>query len=133
MRDAGNRFSRARASFPQSVGALLREQALGLGVGLLHSGAAAASKALAFRGERQAAAAPVLLVDGDLHQPAAFERLEVGGQRGAVHGEQDRDAADARRLGTVERRQQRELALGQPNGRSASSKRRASARAARCT
>ena len=63
------------------------------------------------RRDGKAAAALVLLVDRDLHQTAALERLEIGGERGAVHGQQRRDAAERRRFRAVERRQQRELAL----------------------
>jgi len=49
-----------------------------------------------------------------LQEAATFERLEIGRQRGAVHGQQSRNIADARRRGPIERHQQRKLALGQP-------------------
>ncbi|MGB2595409.1 MAG: hypothetical protein WBC87_10865, partial [Pseudolabrys sp.] len=42
----------------------------------------------------QATAAFIFFVDRNRHQPPAFEGLEGGGQRGAVHGQQRRDAAD---------------------------------------
>src|SRR5664279_722291 len=52
-------------------------------------------------GERQAAAALVLLVDRDLHQVTPLQRFEIGGERGAVHGEQRGHAADACRFRAV--------------------------------
>ena len=47
---------------------------------------------------------------------ASLERLQIGGKRGAIHGQQRRDASDGWGLGPVERHQQRELAARQADG-----------------
>ena len=64
-------------------------------------------------GQAQAAAAFVGWVDRHLDKPAAFERLQIGGQGRPVHRQQRRHGADARRLRAIERHQQRKLAIGQ--------------------
>ena len=94
-----------------------------------HSGKALVSSARPAARDGQPAAALVFFVDRNLHQPAPFQRLELGGQRGAVHGEQRGDAADIRRLRPVERHQQRELAVGQVERRAAPRRSAAPARA----
>ena len=66
-----------------------RQSALGLRMSLLPRGKALASSARRPR-STQRAAASVLLVDRTFSQPAAFERLEGGGEGGSVHGEQAR-------------------------------------------
>jgi hypothetical protein len=48
-------------------------------------------------------------------EPLPIERLEVGGERGPIHAQQPCDRADRRRLGLIERHQQRELPAGQPD------------------
>ena len=69
---------------------------------------------LAPRGrEIQAASASVRRVHRHFDQTAALERLQIRGQRRAVHREQARDAPHRRSLGPVERGQKRELAAGQ--------------------
>src|SRR5262249_1276034 len=65
------------------------------------------------RCERQQPAALVVRIDGHLDQAAALERLERGGERGAIHGEHGRHRGHARRRWAVERRQQRELLVGE--------------------
>src|SRR6185437_5657631 len=69
----------------------------------------------ALAGDDETAAALVLSIDRDLDEAAPLERLEVRGQRGAVHGERRRDLAHDRRLGLIERDEQRELPMGQAN------------------
>ena len=65
------------------------------------------------RGDDQPPAAFVGVIHLHLDKTAARERLEIGGERGAVERQQRGDGADGRRLGTVERCQERELPLGQ--------------------
>ena len=48
-----------------------------------------------------------------LIEAAPLQRLEIGGERGPVHGQQGGDLADAGRLRTIERHHQGELAVGQ--------------------
>ena len=82
----------------------------------------------------EATTALVLFIDRNLHQPAAFKRFKDRRQRGAVHGEQRRDAADGGRLRPRFSDISREnWPWVRSSGRNTSSKRRASPRAARCT
>ena len=62
-------------------------------------------------GNRKTAAAFIFGVDRNLHQLAAFKGLEGRGQRGAVHRQQCRDAADRRGFRPVQRHPQRKLAM----------------------
>jgi len=66
-----------------------------------------------FARERESAIALIGFIHGDLDQPAALKRFQIGGQGCAVHRKQLRHAADRRRLGPIERHQKRELAVGQ--------------------
>lgn len=61
-------------------------------------------------GERQPTRATILSIGCDLQQAAPLQRLEIGGQRGPVHGQQAGNRSDRRRLRAVQRDQQRELA-----------------------
>jgi hypothetical protein len=74
--------------------------------GLVEQGAAC-------RRDGQEPIAAVLLVDRNLYQSAAFQRLERSSERGAIHGEQIGDAAEIGWHRPVERYQQRELPIGQ--------------------
>ena len=65
------------------------------------------------RSQLEATAPPVRIVDCHRHEAAPFQRLEIGGERGPVHGQQGGDLADAGRLRPVERHHQGELAVGQ--------------------
>ncbi len=64
------------------------------------------------RGEYQPLDPPVRWIRCYLHQAVALQRLEIGGEAGAVHREQVGDRTERRRPGPVERIQQRELAAG---------------------
>ena len=55
------------------------------------------------------------LVHLHLDQATALQRLEISGQRRAIHCQQRRDILHVRRLRTIERHQERELALRQAN------------------
>jgi hypothetical protein len=65
--------------------------------------------------ENEPAASPVVRIDDHFHQAASLERLEIGGERRAVEREQVRHRTHGRRLGAVERGQQRKLPLRQPD------------------
>ena len=85
-------------------------------VGLLPHGNSACQERTAFGGEYEDAAAAVGWVGRNLDQAAALERLEGGGERGAIHGEQGGYRAHGRWLGAIEGHQQGELAVGQVEG-----------------
>ena len=63
--------------------------------------------------EPQPATASVLVVDHHRDEVAPLQRLERGGERRAIHGQQRRDRTDVGRLGPVERHHHRILAAGQ--------------------
>jgi len=63
--------------------------------------------------ERQPTAPAVTSVWTDGDEPAASQRLERGRESRAIHGKQRGDCRHVRRLGPVERHQQRELAARQ--------------------
>src|SRR5713226_9708531 len=82
-------------------------------MGRLPQGIRRDEKRLAGRREDEAPAAFVLFVGSDLDQAAALKRLERRGERRAVHAQQRRDFPYDRWMGTVQRRHERELAMGE--------------------
>src|SRR5665647_2599201 len=68
----------------QSVGAAGVDQELKRDVSFLPYRVRLAQQGAPRRGDDQPAAAPVVLVDGDLQQAAPLERLQIRGQRRAV-------------------------------------------------
>jgi len=68
------------------------------------------------RGERQPAAAAVRRVHRHRYQLAPFQRLQIGGERGAVHHQEIRDPPHRWRHRLVERHHQRELPVGDAGG-----------------
>jgi hypothetical protein len=84
-----------------------------------------------FRREGEQPPAPVGRIDRDREQPAPLERLQIGGEGGAIHRQQLRDRPERRRGRAVERHQQRELPAGEAERPERRIERRASARAAR--
>ena len=83
-------------------------------------------------GELEPATAPVVRIDYHCDEAAPLERLERGGQRRAVRAEIDATAPMVGGVGWFSVIIIEYWPLVRPSGRSASSKRRASARAARC-
>lgn len=84
----------------------------------LPDGDSAGEQRPALRGEDEDAAAGVGLVrlhadETGTDKAAAHERLEGGGEGGAVHGEKAGDGGHGRRRGAVQRHEQRELAVGE--------------------
>ena len=100
----------------QLIGAAMRNQELDFNVSGLPGRVGLFQQRAASRGDNQTAAAFVFLVDRDFQKAAPLQRLQVGGQRRAVHRQQRRDAADARRFRPIERHQQRELSAGEVEG-----------------
>ena len=78
-------------------------------------------------------AAPVRRVHRDLKQTSALQWFESGGQRRPVHSESDATAAMSGGSGRFRDIIRENCPFVSPTGRRASSKRRASALAARCT
>jgi hypothetical protein len=97
----------------QSVGAASCQQALSLRMFPFPHRCGGGEQRSAGRRQYEAAAAFVGAVHVDFQKAAAFERLEIGGESRAIHGEERRNVTEARRLGAIERHQQRELALCQ--------------------
>ena len=98
---------------PQALGAGAWNQALDLGVGALPDRNRAREQRAARGRQLAPAAASVMGVDHHRDEPAPLQRLERGGERGAVHGKQGRDRPDAGRLGPVQRHHRRILSAGQ--------------------
>jgi len=70
----------------------------------------------ALRCEFQDAAPPIGRVWIYLDQPATLKRLESGGQRGSIHCEQGSNWSHGGKLGSIQRHQERKLAIGQLEG-----------------
>jgi hypothetical protein len=52
----------------------------------------------------------------NLYEAATLERLEGGGQRGSIHGEQGGYWGHGRGLGAIEGHEERELSIGEAEG-----------------
>jgi hypothetical protein len=111
--DEINRSAKFAQAGAQRVGAAAGEQALGLRMRALPYGCGGGQQCSAARRQQEAPAPLIGAVHRDFHEAAAFERLKVGGECRAIHSEERRNVADARRLGAIERHQQRKLALRQ--------------------
>ena len=70
----------------------------------------------AFCGEDEDAAAAVVGIGRDFDEAATFERLESGGEGGAIHGEKGCDGRHGWRLWAVKAHEERELAVGEAKG-----------------
>ena len=107
------------AQFPEAgthfAGTGAFERPLGARVGTLPDRCRGGQHGAACVGEDKPAASPVLRIDFDFDEPTPLQRLEIGGERGAVEHEQLRDIAHGRRRRTVERHEKRKLALCQPD------------------
>jgi hypothetical protein len=85
-------------------------------VGALPHRERARQQVAAFVGEDEDSTATVAWILLDFDQAAAFERLERCRQSGPIHGEQGSDRPHGRRFGTIERHEQRKLAVGKFEG-----------------
>lgn len=100
----------------QAIDVGLREEPFSLFVRALPDRHGRSQQCTAGLCQGQKATAPVGRIDRDLDEPVPLERLQVGGQRGAIHCQELSHRADRRRLGTIKRHQQRELAAGNADG-----------------
>jgi hypothetical protein len=98
----------------EAVGARPTKKALGRGMRAPPRRNRGGEERAAGIGQDKAAASFVGVIDGHRQDAAPLQRLQSGSERRAVHRQQRRDAADARRLRAIERHQQRELTVRQP-------------------
>ena len=108
------RSGKCAQSGTQIVGAAFGEEAFGRRVPAPPQRGGRGQERSSGRRQAQAAAAFVHDVNRHLDEASAFERFEIGGERRAIHGQQTRNASQFRGLWAIERHQQRELAVGQP-------------------
>jgi hypothetical protein len=90
------------------------EMALNFSVGAPPDWCGAGEQVPALCGQNQSAAAAIVLILLNADKAAALERLEGRGERGAVHGQQVCHRSHRRRLGPVQRHEQRKLPVGKP-------------------
>jgi hypothetical protein len=100
---------------PQAIGVALRQERFDFQVGILPDRRSVGKQGPALSRKTQPSTTPVSRICADLDQATPFQRLERGGQGGAIHGQQRRHRPYARRLRTIQRHQQRELTIGQPD------------------
>jgi len=85
-------------------------------MGALPGGQGLKQNFMTFGGEAKDAAAAIVGVVFDFDEAAALEGLESGREGGAIHCEKRGDGGHGRGLGTVQRHQEGELAVGQLKG-----------------
>ena len=105
---------------PQTIGVALRQERFNFQVGILPDRRSVGEQGPALSRQTQPSTTPVGRIWADLDQAAPLQRLERGGQGGAIHGQQRCHRPHARRLRTIQRHEQRELTVGQadrPQGR----------------
>ena len=100
---------------PQTIGVALRQERFNFQVGILPDRRSVGEQGPALSRQTHPSTTPVHRIRGDLDQAAPLERLERGGQGGAIHGQQRRHRPPARRLRAIQRHEQRELTVGQPD------------------
>ena len=114
--DTGNEMAilgQERQHLAQMIGLLVTEQPVYDRMRILPCRQRFDEERMSSRRQGKTAAAPILLVDRYLDEAALFERLQIGGKRRPVHGQELRNLSDARRLRPVEAHQQRELSMSQ--------------------
>jgi hypothetical protein len=99
----------------QASGFALRQQRFDFQVGMLPDRHSTGEQSPALSRQTDPSATPVSRIWADLDQAAPLQRLECGGQGGAIHGQQRGHRPHPRRLRTIQRHQQRELAVRQPD------------------
>jgi hypothetical protein len=100
---------------PQTIEVAVLQERLNFQVGMLPDWHRIGEQSPALSRQTQPSTTPVSRIWADLDQAAALQRLECGGQGGAIHGQQRGHRPHARRLRTIQRHQQRELAVRQPH------------------
>ncbi len=93
----------------------LRQECFNFQVGILPDRHRAGQHSLAFSRQTYSSTTPVLRIWADLDQAAPLQRLKCGRQGGAIHGQQRGHRSHPRRLRTIQRHQQRELTVRQPD------------------
>jgi hypothetical protein len=99
---------------PQAIGVAVRQKRFHFQVGFFPDRRCVGQQRSSLSRKTQPSTTPVSRIWADLDQAAPLQRLERGGQGGAIHGQQRCHGPHARRLRTVQRHQQRELTVGQP-------------------
>jgi len=97
-------------------GVSIRNELFDLIVSALPDWNRASKQVVSVPGEFQDAASPIGWVWIYLDQPAAFKRLQSGGQGGSIHCKQGCNRSHGRRLGAIQGHQKRKLPIGQFEG-----------------
>lgn len=100
---------------PQAIGVAVRQERFHFQVGILPDRRSVGKQGPALSRKTQPATTPVSRICADLDQATPLQRLERGSQGGAIHGQQRCHWPHARRLRTIQRHEQRELTIGQPD------------------
>jgi len=98
---------------PQALGISIRKQAFYLPMRTLPNRHGRSQQTPAFPGQRHQTAATIQWIGRNFDQSAPLQRFQRRSQRGAIHSQQRRYSAHGRRLGPVQRHQQRKLAIGE--------------------
>jgi hypothetical protein len=99
----------------QAIGVAVRQQCFHFQVGSLPDRRSVGEQSPALSCQADPSTTPVRRIGGDLDQAAALQRLQCGGQGGAIYSEQRCHRPHARRLRTIQRHQQRVLTVRQPD------------------
>jgi hypothetical protein len=99
----------------QTIGIGVRQQCFNFQVGILPDRRSVGEQGPALSRQTQPSTTPVSRIGVDLDQTAPLQRLKCGGQGGAIHGQQRGHRPHARRLRTIQRHEQGELTVGQPD------------------
>jgi len=97
----------------QAIGVAVLQPRFNFQVGSLPDRRSVGEQSPALWRQTQPSTTPVSRIWAHLDQAAPLQRLECGGQGGAIHGQQRGHRPHARRLRTIQRHEQRELAVGQ--------------------
>jgi hypothetical protein len=100
---------------PQTIGVALWQERFNFQVGILPDWRSVGEQGPALSRQTHPSTTPVCRIWGYLDQAAALQRLDCGGQGGAIHGQQRCHRPHAGRLRTIQRHEQRELTIGQPD------------------
>ena len=98
---------------PQAIEVAVLQERLNFHVGMLPDRHGVGEESPALWRQTQPSTTPVSRIWAELDQAAPLQRLECGGQGGAIHGQQRGHRQHARRLRTIQRHEQRELTVRQ--------------------
>ena len=97
----------------QAIGVAVLQPRFNFQVGSLPDRRSVGEQSPALWRQTQPSTTPVSRIWAHLDQAAPLQRLECGGQGGAIHGQQRGHRPHARRLRTIQRHEQRELTVRQ--------------------